>query len=317
MKSSLLRGLVALLTCVSSRSAGESDSWTAETERLTRPHDAKALWPPQYVTYLEQTQPAMPPSASTEWPALWPAAEAAPSLWSQMPTLLQRIIESTDVVQGKRSSRARVTPGCCPVESAMLKDWWAKASSSNATAGDYHVFAGTLPRAVTRGLLWNELRLDSLLSNSKLYRSGGGRSSRAAAKLLPTGREGALQARIAPVGAITPLHYDSGMNVVLQIAGNKTWLLFPPGWLTILAPYPKLHLRHRQSQLHLQELFKLTHDQQLSLKECKDDLGSPNGQGFNQTSALEVYRVDMRPGDVLYVPPFWSHEVTAADATNN
>jgi hypothetical protein len=107
------------------------------------------------------------------------------------------------------------------------------------------------------------------------------------------------------------------MNVVLQIAGHKTWLLFPPGWLTILAPYPKLHLRHRQSQLHLQELFKLTHDQQLSLKECKDDLGSPNGQGFNQTSALEVYRVDMRPGDVLYVPPFWSHEVTAADASTN
>eukprot|EP01043_Picozoa_sp_COSAG02_P036450 COSAG02_NODE_2669_length_8290_cov_8.246856_1_plen_281_part_10 len=281
MKPSLLHGLAALLTCVSSRSA--SDSWTAETERLTRPNDAEAaIWPPEYVavTHLEQTtHQAMSP----ERPALWPATGAAPSLWSQMPMLVDRISQSTDVVEGKRSSRARVTPGCCPVESAMLKDSWAKASSDDSTFGDYHVFAGALPHAVTRGLFWDELRLDSLLFNSKSHRSGGGgrgrgsTNRRKAAEVLPTGREGALQARIAPVGAITPLHYDSGANVVLQVTGNKTWWLFPPEWLSVLSPYPKLHVRHRQSQLRLQDLLNLTYGKQLPPKaDCKVDTANIN-----------------------------------------
>ena len=326
MRPVLLRGLAALLlTCEASRSTG--DSWTAETERLTRADDATvALWPPHVVvTPLEPTLQEADVS-STERPALLAAAAAAPNLWSQVPGLLHRISHSTEVVEGKRSSRARITPGCCAVEHTTLQDLWAKASGDNATAADYHIFAGTLPRVVTRGLSWEELRPDALLPKSKSRRGSGGGSGSSrysgASEPLPTGREGALQARIAPFGAITPLHYDSGANVVLQVAGNKTWLLFPPAWLAVLSPYPKLHLRHRQSQLRLQDLAKLAvHEEQPLLKpECKADvavseLRGENVFGLNRTSGGEVYRVDMRAGQILYVPPFWAHEVTAASAS--
>lgn len=316
MRRVLLRGLAALLTCAPSRSAG--DSWSSETERLTRADDAtKAPWPPAHlvVTRLEPSQVML----STERPALLDAATAAPNLWLQMPGLLHRISHSTEVVEGKRSFRARITPGCCAIESTTLQELWAKASDDDTKAADYHVFAGTLPRVVTRDLSWEELRPDALLSNSTLRRGSWGVSSNSrysASEPLPTGREGALQARIAPFGTITPLHYDSGANVVLQVAGNKTWLLFPPAWLTVLSLYPKLHLRHRQSQLRLQDLANLAaHEEQLLQPECKVDvseLKDEHSLGLNRTFRDEVYRVDMRAGQILYVPPFWSHEVTAA-----
>jgi hypothetical protein len=324
-------GIAALLVCASS----VGDSWTAETERLTRPND-ESSWPPPYVSVLDARAASGRDAAH---PLVRSAAEVAPKLWSQIPELLGRIRDSTDVIEVKRSARPRVIPGCCTVESSRLKDTWASASSHDvrlasgdgvATRSDFHVFAGALPRAVTRGLAWQELQADALLSkldsrattsavdsSSGSSRGSGGGSGDGAP---PTGREGALQARIAPLGAVTPLHYDSGANVVLQVVGRKTWWLLPPAWLSALSPYPKLHLRHRQSQLSLHDLAEL-HNGTLP-RECAADANGLPFSGrlrLNSTIAAkaraEVYRVDLQPGDLLYIPPFWAHEVTATTTT--
>jgi hypothetical protein len=107
---------------------------------------------------------------------------------------------------------------------------------------------------------------------------------------------------------------------VLQVVGRKTWWLLPPAWLSALSPYPKLHLRHRQSQLSLHDLAEL-HNGTLP-QECAADANGLPFSGrlrLNSTIAAkaraEVYRVDLQPGDLLYIPPFWAHEVTATTTT--
>lgn len=82
-------------------------------------------------------------------------------------------------------------------------------------------------------------------------------------------------------GSVSNTHYDRSANVVLQVEGHKKWRLWPPAAWHILL-YPWLHPSHQQAQ-----------------EQSKDHLES--------SGASEV---ELKPGDVLFVPPFWLHEVT-------
>ena len=86
---------------------------------------------------------------------------------------------------------------------------------------------------------------------------------------------------------VAPCHYDSYHNVYAQIRGTKTFYMAPPTARTILKPYPFVHPSHAQCQVRL-----------------TPSLLQNNG-------GLDIHVAVLQPGDVLYLPPLWFHEVVA------
>lgn len=91
-------------------------------------------------------------------------------------------------------------------------------------------------------------------------------------------------------GVVTQTHYDTQHNYFLQLQGRKRFLLFPPS--AELYSYPNIHRSYRQSQVHL-------------------EAPRPMGQkGMLFPSApTEAYELIVQTGDILYIPPYWSHRV--------
>jgi len=75
-------------------------------------------------------------------------------------------------------------------------------------------------------------------------------------------------------------HYDATHNFFHQVRGRKQFLLFPPNIFPSVKAFSSLHPSHRQSQ--------------------EPKLESP-------------MKVILKPGDVLYIPPFWFHHVTTLE----
>ncbi len=92
-------------------------------------------------------------------------------------------------------------------------------------------------------------------------------------------------------GVLATPHYDTSHNFVLQVVGTKEWRLWPPEQLPSLRMHPATHPSRRQSRLQL--------------------TAAGSAAGYANTSALGV---EMRPGDVMYVPPFWAHGVLSTTA---
>ena len=84
-------------------------------------------------------------------------------------------------------------------------------------------------------------------------------------------------------GVTTGMHYDPSHNFFLQVKGTKRFLIAPPDAHSRLRLYPFHHPRDRQSQL---EEDSSTNDQK-----------------------VEVIVVDMKPGDLFYLPPYHFHRV--------
>jgi hypothetical protein len=75
-------------------------------------------------------------------------------------------------------------------------------------------------------------------------------------------------------------HYDTSHNLHLVIRGKKRFLLYPPSDHNHLHLYPCLHSLYRQTQV----------------------------------TGVEPYAVvDVLPGQVLYLPPYWFHTVITVD----
>lgn len=94
---------------------------------------------------------------------------------------------------------------------------------------------------------------------------------------------------IGEKGVTTHAHYDSYYNVYAQISGRKKFTLVSPMYWMDLKPFPFCHPSFAQSQVGLggrsQVLFS----------------------GINQTEII------LEPGDILYIPPLWWHEVIALE----
>jgi hypothetical protein len=88
-------------------------------------------------------------------------------------------------------------------------------------------------------------------------------------------------------GTRTPLHCGVSGDFFVQVAGRKRWLFYPPGALLFLSP-PASRLPYYHSH------------------------GDPYGTGagdpplFARADRLET---TLEPGDVLWNPPFWWHDV--------
>eukprot|EP00038_Savillea_parva_P013261 m.209915 g.209915 ORF g.209915 m.209915 type:complete len:515 (-) comp24775_c0_seq1:56-1600(-) len=95
--------------------------------------------------------------------------------------------------------------------------------------------------------------------------------------------------------AMTPLHFDRGDNLLVQVHGTKDVLLWHPKEWQALSPFPMTHPSF-QGSMHV-DVFDV-------------DTRSPAGRALATTTA---YRARLSPGDVLYIPLFWWH-VTQAGA---
>lgn len=114
---------------------------------------------------------------------------------------------------------------------------------------------------------------------------------RAVRDACPTARMGQLssaQLFASCSGVVSPLHYDTMHNLFCQMSGEKTFLLWPPGATVALKPYPVDHPMDRRSRLDLRD-----EGHRVGLKE----------------PSLGGLQIKLVAGDLLYLPPFWWHEV--------
>ncbi|WP_395397833.1 DUF6065 family protein [Novosphingobium sp. BL-8A] len=94
---------------------------------------------------------------------------------------------------------------------------------------------------------------------------------------------------IGPAGTFTPLHHDLTNNLLLQISGRKRVLMVPP------TETPRLYNDH-----HVYSRVR--------------DLLEPGIVGkFPGLDGLRVHEVILQPGEALFIPLGWWHQVTSLD----
>lgn len=114
---------------------------------------------------------------------------------------------------------------------------------------------------------------------------------------------GELKLWIGSQGNSANLHYDATHNFYLQIRGRKRFLLISPEMWDNIHCHPRLHPSDRQS---LAEFLTAETDEgwaamQKKLPRIKNVKG-------------HVIEAILEEGQVLYIPPFWFHNVESLDA---
>ena len=93
-------------------------------------------------------------------------------------------------------------------------------------------------------------------------------------------------------GAATPAHYDEQQNLFAQLSGRKRCVLFAPGDVRGLYPYPLHHPKDRQTQL---------------------DMYAPDLARFPRFGDVLGLEAVLAPGDLLYIPQYWWHHIENLD----
>ena len=122
--------------------------------------------------------------------------------------------------------------------------------------------------------------------------------------------------------ASTPLHYDTSMNMFVQLRGRKRFWLLPPAAATALPMEPVHSPGHRQ--LAVRTLPHGSTDHGARHKHClPQDLKGMSGTSPETTSeqalaaALpasvieQLQVVELGPGDALWLPAYWLHHTVA------
>ena len=89
-----------------------------------------------------------------------------------------------------------------------------------------------------------------------------------------------------PAGTVTPLHYDGMNNVIVQVSGWKTVRLFPPCYSTFMRQVRPWYA------------------------ESDPDL---SWNGADSITPPQSIRVELRPGDALFIPVGWWHALEARE----
>lgn len=93
-------------------------------------------------------------------------------------------------------------------------------------------------------------------------------------------------------GVTAQCHFDRSYNFFAQIHGRKRWTLYPPETWSLFYLYPHLHPNYHQSQV---------------------DSANPDLERFPHFARPNGQQVILEPGDVLYIPPYWFHQVESLD----
>lgn len=107
--------------------------------------------------------------------------------------------------------------------------------------------------------------------------------------LLPNPKRSSINAWIGQPHVIAHCHYDGYHNFYAQLYGIKKFTLFRPTNWPGLYPYPFLHPSHAQAQVNASS---------------EEDV-----EAFGLVRRVEAMEVVLGPGDLLYIPPLWFHEV--------
>lgn len=107
----------------------------------------------------------------------------------------------------------------------------------------------------------------------------------------------------------SPLHYDDYENFLCQIYGQKEVILFPPSDLTNLyfVGRPKGTLSYEYPNKFTRN--KATVDKRSFLFGSSVSVDNPDLNKYPLYAKATPYRVLLNPGDILYLPAFWNHEV--------
>jgi lysine-specific demethylase 8 len=93
---------------------------------------------------------------------------------------------------------------------------------------------------------------------------------------------------------VSPLHRDFPDNVFAQVVGRKQFILLPPGDKRRVYPYP---MRSKLPQV------------------AAVDPEHPDYDRYPRFRRARPIRVDLGPGDLLYVPGRWWHQVRTVSAS--
>ncbi|XP_039439333.1 bifunctional peptidase and arginyl-hydroxylase JMJD5 [Culex pipiens pallens] len=97
-----------------------------------------------------------------------------------------------------------------------------------------------------------------------------------------------IKAWLGPKGTVSPLHTDPGHNLLCQVFGSKTIILAPPDSTPNLYPH---------------EHFILNNTSQIV------DAKAIDYERFPRARDVRFRRLELRRGQVLYIPPGWWHYV--------
>ena len=92
----------------------------------------------------------------------------------------------------------------------------------------------------------------------------------------------------AAEGARSILHFDQYDNLFVQIKGSKTFRIYDPQQTPALYPYPIHHPLDTRSQV---------------------DLERPDHAAFPRLATATGVTITLRPGQLLFLPAYWWHEV--------
>jgi lysine-specific demethylase 8 len=105
-------------------------------------------------------------------------------------------------------------------------------------------------------------------------------------------REGHLW--LGPAGTVTPVHFDSAHNLLVQIYGRKKVILVPPTQSRQLY-YPCLRLGH--------------------INYSPVDVEQPDFEKFPRFREATPLEFQLNPGEILFIPVRWWHYLRALDQT--
>lgn len=101
------------------------------------------------------------------------------------------------------------------------------------------------------------------------------------------------------------VHYDRDHNFFAQVVGKKRFTLFEPSQWSELCVHPFYHSRDRQSQF-----IYFEHGENVVNINTKKHI-----EAAKQHKIKAYGHVDLGPGDLLYIPPFWWHRVETLEAS--
>lgn len=86
---------------------------------------------------------------------------------------------------------------------------------------------------------------------------------------------------------VTPIHFDSSDNILAQIVGEKSLLLFDPRYFDEMYLYGCDHRYSRHSQVF--------------------DITNIDFKYFPKLENITGFQASLKPGDALFIPNFWWH----------
>lgn len=98
---------------------------------------------------------------------------------------------------------------------------------------------------------------------------------------------------MGPSDSVSKVHYDVPNNFLVQLHGRKRFLIFPPGETANLYPYSALRTR--------------------SYNGSPLDVEDPDLDRFPRFARARGHACVLEPGDMLFMPSYWWHQVRNLD----